>query len=93
MAIQFRCPHRAIKTDDPKLDGQISRDAKAAMRTKVYEVPAEAKWTRVDDEYSTGKETLPRYAHEIGARWEATVTCPDCGDVITISTDQNPEGN
>lgn len=65
----------------------MSRDAKAAARTKVYTVPADTQWVEVPDEGHTDK---PRYAHEVGRRWQAQVVCPDCGDTVKVSTDQNP---
>lgn len=65
----------------------MPRDAKATARRSNYVVPADAQWTEVPDEGSTDKA---RYAHEIGRRWQTFVKCPDCGDTVKVSTDQNP---
>lgn len=83
--IKFRCPHRPWKVPADK-----TRDEKAAARREEFVVPADAEWTRVDDEYSSDKKNHPRYAHEVGARWVAEVECPVCGDTIEVSTDQDP---
>lgn len=85
--IKFRCPHRPWQTSNPKGESYKPRDAKAAARTSTYEVPADAEWERIDD---SGAIDKPRYAHEVGARWQVEVVCPDCGDTICVSTDQDP---
>jgi len=98
MAIKFRCPHRLWS-----VPGDKSRNAKAAERRKEYDVPSDAKWVRVEEDFNRDKSqqkkvngkvvTVKPYEHEIGERFEAEVTCPDCGDTIVVSTDTNPGGN
>lgn len=93
--IQFRCPHRPWS-----VPGDKSRAEKAQARRTLYDVPDDAEWVRVDHDYDPGKTqrrrvngrlvTVKPYAHELGHRWEAVVTCPDCGDEVSISTDQTP---
>ena len=85
---KFRCPHRPWKTTGA--EGDKTRSEKAAARTKLYVVPADTEWREVPEEYSRGKEHDPRYANDAPFHWEAEVTCPDCGDTITIKTGTEP---
>jgi hypothetical protein len=78
----------------------ISRDDKAKARTRLYDAPADTEWERKDHEYDADKTVQRKvlgkvvrekpYEHEKGHTYEAVVTCPDCGDQILISTDQEP---
>jgi len=98
MTIMFRCPHRPWR-----VPGDKGRNEKALARRTLYPVPDGTQWTRVDEQFNRDKVTQRKvngkvvqykpYEHEAGVRWEADVTCPDCGDTINISTDQDPGGN
>jgi formamidopyrimidine-DNA glycosylase len=82
--ITFRCPHRPWQHAN-----HMSRQQKAMTHAHQYVVPADTVWTRVDHVIPPDKASL--YAHEKGYTYEADLVCPECGDTIRFSTDQEPE--